>query len=72
MQAFHLNMCSWALSCEFRYREAIERADEAVDCARRAQDAPSKPGPPRRQDGDVVQEGTSPHLVSGQNGDLQG
>lgn len=38
-QAFHLNMYSWALSCESRYREAIERADEALDCARRAQDA---------------------------------
>ncbi|MBO1332676.1 AAA family ATPase [Streptomyces sp. VRA16 Mangrove soil] len=36
--AFHLNQHSWALSFEGRYREAVERADEAWECARRAQD----------------------------------
>ncbi|MFB7864347.1 NB-ARC domain-containing protein [Streptomyces sp. NPDC056069] len=39
MRAFHLNCHSWALTtCEQRYREAIERADEALEHARRAQD----------------------------------
>lgn len=39
MQAFHLNMYSWSLSCESRYGEAVERAHEGLDCARRAQNA---------------------------------
>ncbi|WP_371604449.1 helix-turn-helix domain-containing protein [Streptomyces sp. NBC_01220] len=40
LQAVHLNYCAWALSiCEHRDREAIERADEALQFARRAQDA---------------------------------
>ncbi|SEB77385.1 helix-turn-helix domain-containing protein [Streptomyces sp. TLI_105] len=39
LQAFFLNMSSWSLSCESRYREAVERAHEGVDCARRAQSA---------------------------------
>ncbi|MDX3853921.1 helix-turn-helix domain-containing protein [Streptomyces sp. AK02-01A] len=40
LQAVHLNLYSWTLAdCEQRYREAIERADEALECARRAQDA---------------------------------
>ncbi|MFE7329060.1 NB-ARC domain-containing protein [Streptomyces sp. NPDC057565] len=39
MQAFHLNVYSWSLSCESRYGEAIERAHEGLDCARRAQNA---------------------------------
>ncbi|MEU5217380.1 NB-ARC domain-containing protein [Streptomyces sp. NPDC020807] len=39
MRAFHLNCLSWALNtCDQRYREAIERADEALGHARRAQD----------------------------------
>ncbi|MFF7441483.1 helix-turn-helix domain-containing protein [Streptomyces sp. NPDC008122] len=39
MRAFHLNCESWALStCEQRYREAVERADEGLEHARRAQD----------------------------------
>ncbi|MFD0366617.1 ATP-binding protein [Streptomyces sp. NPDC127114] len=39
MRAFHLNCHSWALNaCERRYREAVERADEALEHARRAQD----------------------------------
>ncbi|MFB8265029.1 NB-ARC domain-containing protein [Streptomyces sp. NPDC055955] len=38
-QAVHLNMYSWSLSCESRYREAIERAHEGLGCARRAQSA---------------------------------
>ncbi|MFJ7593297.1 hypothetical protein ACIQZO_39160 [Streptomyces sp. NPDC097617] len=39
MQAFHLNCRSWALNtCDQRYREAIEQADEALEHARRAQD----------------------------------
>ncbi|MFF5287398.1 ATP-binding protein [Streptomyces sp. NPDC013171] len=43
MQAVHLNHYSWALStCEHRYRDAIERADEALECARRAQDVPQQ------------------------------
>ncbi|MGW1512522.1 helix-turn-helix domain-containing protein [Streptomyces sp. NPDC002394] len=38
-RAFHLNCHSWALnSCEQRYREAVEQADEALEHARRAQD----------------------------------
>ncbi|MGA5065183.1 helix-turn-helix domain-containing protein [Streptomyces exfoliatus] len=39
MQAFHLNMYSWALSCESRYREAVEHAHQALECARRARNA---------------------------------
>lgn len=40
LQAVHLNYYSWTLAdCEQRYREALERADEALECARRAQDA---------------------------------
>ena len=39
MRAFHLNCYAWALSmCELRFHEAIERADEAREHARRAQD----------------------------------
>ncbi|MEU2234943.1 helix-turn-helix domain-containing protein [Streptomyces vietnamensis] len=39
MRAFHLNCHAWALTtCERRHREAIERADEALEHARRAQD----------------------------------
>ncbi|KOG12439.1 MULTISPECIES: helix-turn-helix domain-containing protein [Streptomyces] len=39
MRAFHLNCYSWALNtCERRFREAIEWADEALEHARRAQD----------------------------------
>ncbi|MEU9858470.1 helix-turn-helix domain-containing protein [Streptomyces sp. NPDC047974] len=39
MRAFHLNCHSWALNnCEQRHREAVERADEALVHARRAQD----------------------------------
>jgi tetratricopeptide (TPR) repeat protein/transcriptional regulator with XRE-family HTH domain len=38
LQAFHLNQYSWALSHGRRYREAVARADEALECARRAQD----------------------------------
>ncbi|MFG3043031.1 ATP-binding protein [Streptomyces sp. NPDC048330] len=39
LRAFHLNCHSWALnSCEQRYREAVERAEEALEHARRAQD----------------------------------
>ncbi|MFE1320936.1 ATP-binding protein [Kitasatospora phosalacinea] len=38
LQAFHLNQYSWALSFEHRYREAVEQADAALECARRAQD----------------------------------
>ncbi|MFD0076620.1 helix-turn-helix domain-containing protein [Streptomyces sp. NPDC127166] len=36
MQAFHLNVYSWSLSCESRYGEAVERAREGRECARRA------------------------------------
>ncbi|MBA2950508.1 helix-turn-helix domain-containing protein [Streptomyces sp. PSKA28] len=40
LQAVHLNYYSVVLGrCEHRYREGIERADEALECARRAQDA---------------------------------
>ncbi|MFC9247528.1 helix-turn-helix domain-containing protein [Streptomyces sp. NPDC057136] len=40
LQAYHLNMYSWTLNaCARRHREAIERADEALEYARRAQDA---------------------------------
>ncbi|MEU3186682.1 helix-turn-helix domain-containing protein [Streptomyces sp. NPDC006923] len=40
LRAVHLNLYSWTLAdCEQRYREALERADEALECARRAQDA---------------------------------
>ncbi|WP_232837856.1 helix-turn-helix domain-containing protein [Streptomyces atratus] len=42
MQAFHLNTYSWSLSCESRYGEAIDRAREALDCARRARNAPQQ------------------------------
>ncbi|MFF5768173.1 ATP-binding protein [Streptomyces tanashiensis] len=39
MCAFHLNCHSWSLTnCERRYGEAIERAEEALEHARRAQD----------------------------------
>ncbi|MEU6933889.1 helix-turn-helix domain-containing protein [Streptomyces sp. NPDC046374] len=39
LRAFHLNCLSWALTtCEQRYREGVERADEALAHARRAQD----------------------------------
>ncbi|MFJ9823078.1 NB-ARC domain-containing protein [Streptomyces sp. NPDC101160] len=38
MQAFHLNVYSWSLSCESRYGEAVERAREGLECARRARD----------------------------------
>ncbi|WP_055585610.1 ATP-binding protein [Streptacidiphilus griseoplanus] len=38
LQAFHLNQYSGVLAFEHRYREAVERADEALECARRAQD----------------------------------
>ncbi|MER5202392.1 helix-turn-helix domain-containing protein [Streptomyces sp. NPDC002825] len=39
MRAFHLSCLSWALnSCEQRYGEAVEQADEALRHARRAQD----------------------------------
>ncbi|MFE7795944.1 tetratricopeptide repeat protein, partial [Streptomyces sp. NPDC057460] len=39
LQADHLNYYAWALTtCEHRNREAIERADEALECARRAED----------------------------------
>jgi len=38
-RALHLNMHAWALTvCERRHREALQRADEALDCARRARD----------------------------------
>ncbi|WP_262063911.1 helix-turn-helix domain-containing protein [Streptomyces sp. STR69] len=40
LQAVHLNHYSWTLAdCGQRYGEALERADEALECARRAQDA---------------------------------
>lgn len=40
LQAVHLNHYSWTLAdCGQRYREALERADEALECARRAQNA---------------------------------
>ncbi|AJF68352.1 helix-turn-helix domain-containing protein [Streptomyces vietnamensis] len=42
MQAFHLNTYSWSLSCESRYGEAVERAREALDCARRAKNVPQQ------------------------------
>ncbi|MCZ0982274.1 hypothetical protein O1L60_34520 [Streptomyces diastatochromogenes] len=39
MRAFHLNCHSWALSlCEQRHHEAVERAAEGLEHARRAQD----------------------------------
>jgi len=39
MRAFHLNCLSWALCvCEQRHREAVARADEGLEHARRAQD----------------------------------
>ncbi|KKZ75017.1 ATP-binding protein [Streptomyces showdoensis] len=39
LRAFHLNCLSWALiTCEQRYREGVDRADEALAHARRAQD----------------------------------
>ncbi|MFE2912717.1 helix-turn-helix domain-containing protein [Kitasatospora indigofera] len=37
-QAVHLNNHAWALGYEGRYREAVERADQALECARRAGD----------------------------------
>ncbi|MFE6888040.1 NB-ARC domain-containing protein [Streptomyces sp. NPDC057694] len=37
-QAFHLNNYAWTLGYEGRYREAIGRADQALECARRAGD----------------------------------
>ncbi|MFC8508074.1 NB-ARC domain-containing protein [Streptomyces sp. NPDC057131] len=36
MQAFHLNVHSWSLSCASRYAEAVARAREGLECARRA------------------------------------
>ncbi|MFF0434325.1 helix-turn-helix domain-containing protein [Streptomyces sp. NPDC004327] len=42
MQAFHLNMYSWSLTCESRYAEAVERAGEALEYARRAGNAPQQ------------------------------
>ncbi|MFF2777195.1 helix-turn-helix domain-containing protein [Streptomyces sp. NPDC058052] len=39
MRAFHLNCHSWALSlCEQRHKEAVERAGEGLEQARRARD----------------------------------
>ncbi|MET7648159.1 helix-turn-helix domain-containing protein [Streptomyces sp. NPDC005426] len=38
LQAYHLNRYADVLANEHRYREAIERSDEALECARRAQD----------------------------------
>ncbi|MFJ7068723.1 helix-turn-helix domain-containing protein [Streptomyces sp. NPDC101115] len=39
MRAFHLNCQSWALNaCGQRHREAVERAEEGLEHARRAQD----------------------------------
>ncbi|WP_103890755.1 helix-turn-helix domain-containing protein [Actinacidiphila yanglinensis] len=37
-EAFHLNNYAWTLGYEGRYREAIDRADQALECARRAGD----------------------------------
>ncbi|MFJ8545943.1 ATP-binding protein [Streptomyces sp. NPDC093586] len=43
LQALHLNMQAWALiECDHRYREAIERADEGLRCARRAGNVPQQ------------------------------
>lgn len=43
LQTFHLNMQAWALiECDHRYREAIERADEGLQCARRAGNVPQQ------------------------------
>jgi tetratricopeptide (TPR) repeat protein len=43
LQTFHLNMQAWALiECDNRYREAIERADEGLQCARRAGNVPQQ------------------------------
>ncbi|MFF2936311.1 helix-turn-helix domain-containing protein [Streptomyces mirabilis] len=62
LQAVHLNHYSWTLTCcEHRYREAIERADEALECARRAQDASQQAWAlmyavfPHRQFGEIQQ-----------------
>ncbi|MGW0860115.1 NB-ARC domain-containing protein [Streptomyces sp. NPDC002690] len=38
-QASHLSNYAWTLGYEGRYREAIDRADQALECARRAGDA---------------------------------
>ncbi|MEV5549128.1 helix-turn-helix domain-containing protein [Streptomyces sp. NPDC052309] len=38
LQALHLNMYSWALANEYRAQDAIARADEALEHARRAED----------------------------------
>ncbi|MCX5396373.1 XRE family transcriptional regulator [Streptomyces sp. NBC_00102] len=37
-QASHLSNYAWTLGYEGRYREAIDRADQALECARRAGD----------------------------------
>ncbi|WP_432088064.1 ATP-binding protein [Streptomyces sp. bgisy095] len=43
LQAFHHNMHAWALiECDHRYREAVERADEGLRCARRAGNVPQQ------------------------------
>ncbi|WP_265867739.1 helix-turn-helix domain-containing protein [Streptomyces sp. SKN60] len=42
MRAFHLNMRSWSLSCESRYREAVEQATEGMHFARLAQNVPQQ------------------------------
>ncbi|MFB7753595.1 NB-ARC domain-containing protein [Streptomyces sp. NPDC056121] len=43
LQAFHLNMHAWALiECDHQYREAIERTDEGLHCARRAGNIPQQ------------------------------
>ncbi|MFI2410516.1 ATP-binding protein [Streptomyces sp. NPDC018947] len=43
LRAFHLNMHSWALiECDHRYREAVERADEGLRCARLAGNVPQQ------------------------------
>ncbi|MER7930604.1 NB-ARC domain-containing protein [Streptomyces sp. NPDC096057] len=40
LRAVHLNHCAWALgNCEHRYREAIERAQKALESAVRAGDS---------------------------------
>ncbi|MEU0402449.1 tetratricopeptide repeat protein [Streptomyces sp. NPDC006197] len=42
-RAFTLNMHAWALiACDHRYREAIERAETALGCARLAGDVPQQ------------------------------
>ncbi|MDX2293509.1 MULTISPECIES: helix-turn-helix domain-containing protein [Streptomyces] len=42
MRAFHHNMLSWSLSCESRYREAVEQAAEGLRFARRAGNVPQQ------------------------------